>query len=119
MKKTIMIADDDQDILFTIGVMLETAGYEVFSTLDGTYVLEGEYECPDLYLLDKRIPDLDGLEICRELRRRPVSMDIPIIIISASPRARQQALDAGATDFLEKPFEMKALLAMVKKYVSG
>ncbi|HEX8038354.1 MAG TPA: response regulator [Chryseosolibacter sp.] len=116
MKKTVMIADDDPDILFTIGVMLETAGYEVISTLDGTYVLEGEYESPDLYLLDKGIPDLDGIEICRQLRKRLVSANIPIIVISASPRSRQEALNAGANAFLEKPFQMKDLLAAVKKF---
>lgn len=113
-----MIADDDLDILYSLSVILENAGYEVFSTLDGTYVVEGEYEYPDLYLLDKRIPDMDGLEICRQLRRNAGSRDIPVIIISASPKAATHALQAGANDFLEKPFEMSTLLDVVAKHLA-
>ncbi|RPI35148.1 MAG: response regulator [Nitrospiraceae bacterium] len=116
IKKRIFIADDDLDILYAMSVMLEDAGYDVASSLDGRYVVEGEYEYPDLYLLDKRIPDLDGLEICRRLRAKDGTKDIPIIIISASPKVAEQALKAGATDFLEKPFQMNTLLALIDRY---
>lgn len=118
MKKMIMLADDDPDILFTLGMVLENEGYEVFSTLDGSYVLDGQYEYPDLYLLDKHIPDMDGVEICRRLRQKTASRNIPVIIISASHQARQQALNAGANAFLEKPFDLKVLLQMVRKFTA-
>lgn len=68
MKKKILIVDDDPDIVFAITVMLQGAGYDVSSSLTGKYILEGRYQYPDLYLLDKRIPDIDGIEICRHLR---------------------------------------------------
>lgn len=119
MKKKILIVDDDEDILFTLGVMLKNAGYEVISSLNGMFVLDGEYDPPDLFLLDKRIPDVDGLEICRQLRKRIASKHTPIVILSATPQTRGQALEAGANDFLEKPFEMKVLLQMVNRYVTG
>jgi CheY-like chemotaxis protein len=116
MKKRIFIAEDDLDILFTINMMLENAGYEVELSSSGRYVVEGKYKYPDLFILDKRIPDMDGLEVCRQLRNRPECKNIPIIIISASPKFGDQALTAGANDFLEKPFEMNDLLKMVGKY---
>jgi CheY-like chemotaxis protein len=118
MKKRILIAEDDLDILFTLNMMLENAGYEVELSANGTYIIEGNYHYPDLFLLDKRIPDMDGLEVCRQLRIKPECKDIPIIIISASPKFGPQALNAGANDFLEKPFQMKDLLQMVGKYTS-
>ena len=118
MKKTILIADDDPDILFTLRVMLEAAGYEVLDFSEGRFVLEGKYEYPDLFILDKRMPDIDGLDVCRQLRTRPECNDIPIIIISASPKFGPPSLAAGANDFLEKPFQLKDLLAMVKKYTT-
>lgn len=116
MKKKIIIAEDDVDILFTINFMLVEAGYEVELSASGRFILEGTYDVPDLYILDKRIPDMDGLEVCRQLRLRPESRSIPIIVISASPRFGPQALRAGANDFLEKPFQMYQLLELVETY---
>ena len=116
MKKRIIIAEDDLDILFTLNLMLENAGYEIEISSSGKYILEGEYDFPDLFILDKRIPDMDGLEVCRQLRLRPECKDIPIIVISASPKFGPQALMAGANDFLQKPFQMDDLLRMVNRY---
>lgn len=103
-------------ILFTMRIMLEDAGYEVIESSTGKFVLEAEYKSPDLIILDKRMPDIDGLEVCRQLRTREECKDIPIIIICASGRP---ALNAGANDFLEKPFHLKDLLKMVEKYTGG
>src|SRR5687768_17078443 len=100
-------------------MMLEDAGYEVIDSSLGKFVLEGKYECPDLFILDKRMPDIDGLEVCRQLRHREECKNTPIIIISASPKFGQPALNAGANDFLAKPFQLKELLAMVKKYMDA
>jgi CheY-like chemotaxis protein len=117
MNKRIVIAEDDEDILFTLNLMLTEAGYDVEPLTSARTLLEGQYPYPDLYILDKRMPDMDGLDVCRQLRLRPECAYIPIIIISASPRFGQQALNAGANDFLEKPFQMQNLLQMVDKYV--
>jgi DNA-binding response OmpR family regulator len=67
--------------------MLENAGYEVDLSSNGKFILKGKYDYPDLYILDKRIPDIDRLDVCRELRRNRASKNIPIIIISASPKS--------------------------------
>ena len=117
MSMKILLAEDDPDILFTVQMILQNAGYHVAATPLGRYVLDGDYQYPDLFILDKRMPDIDGLDVCRELRERTECKTIPIIIISASPKFGPQALMAGANDFLEKPFQMKNLLEMVAKYI--
>jgi CheY-like chemotaxis protein len=86
------------------------------SFLNKRYVADCQYDFPDLYLLDKRIPDIDGLEIGRRLRANTSSKDIPVIVVSASPKIQQQALNAGATDFLERPVQMNSLLKIVDRY---
>ena len=116
-KKRIMIAEDDDDILLTLSVILENAGYEVETSKTGRFILECRYAPPDLFILDKRVPDIDGLDVCRMLRSMPEYRKTPVIIISASPKFGSKALAAGANDFLEKPFEIHRLLTMIKTYV--
>lgn len=79
--------------------------------------MENSCEVPDLYILDKRMPDMDGLDVCRYLRNRAESRNLPVIIISASPKFGPQALKAGASDFLEKPFGLETFLAVVRKHL--
>lgn len=115
-KKRIMIVEDDDDIILALRVILETEGYLVASSKTGRFLLKGRYEPPNLFILDKRVPDIDGLEVCRLLRTREEFEKTPVIIISASPRFGSQAIAAGANDFLEKPFELHHLLKLVGKY---
>lgn len=115
-KKRIMVVEDDDDILLTLRVILETAGYEVESSKTGHFVLERRYAPPDLLILDKRLPDIDGLDVCHLLRGMEKFEKTPVIMISASAKFGHLALAAGANDFLEKPFEMHHLLRLVEKY---
>jgi CheY-like chemotaxis protein len=117
MKKKIILVEDDLDILFTVGMILENAGYAVESLSSARSIVDGDYTLPDLFILDKRMPDMDGLDVCRHLRSKPESQDIPVVIISASPKFGPHALNAGANAFLEKPFQLKALLELVQKYM--
>jgi DNA-binding response OmpR family regulator len=119
MQKKITIVEDDPDILFTLSVMLTNAGYSVEQLSTGATIMDDTCECPDLFILDKRMPDMDGLDVCRHIRETAISTATPVIIISASPRFGPQAIRAGANDFLEKPFQMKTLLAMVKRYLDS
>ena len=119
MKKKIILIEDDADILLTLNMILESAGYEVNPLTSARTVMNGTFEIPDLFILDKRMPDMDGLEVCRHLKSKPETKDIPVIIISASPKFGGAALKAGANDFLAKPFTMTALLAMVEKYTAA
>jgi DNA-binding response OmpR family regulator len=118
MKRKILILEDDPDILFALNIILENEGYDVKQLSSGKAIMDGTCELPDLYILDKRMPDMDGLDVCRHLRGQKESKDIPVIIISASPKFGPQALKAGANNFLEKPFQMKDFLLLVRKYLS-
>src|SRR5450432_3888413 len=113
--KKIMIADDDPGIVDSMTFMLEFAGYRVSSTLDGASLLQMEDELPDLLLLDIWMSGTDGRDVCKLLRQKPLTSKLPIVMISASKDIERSALDAGADDFLAKPFEMDELLKKIEQ----
>lgn len=115
--KRIMIADDDPGIVDAIEMLLEFEGYEVSSTVDGSTVLDMREELPDLLLLDIWMSGDDGRDICRKLKSIPSTKSIPVIMISASKDIEQSARDAGADDFIAKPFEMDALLQKIEGFI--
>jgi DNA-binding response OmpR family regulator len=114
----VLIVEDDPDILFTMTFILKEAGYDVEALSTGKSILEENYNTPDIYILDKRMPDMDGLDVCRHIRSQDRSKNIPVIVISASPKFGPQALHAGANDFIEKPFHMTTLIGMIDKYAN-
>lgn len=116
--KKIYIAEDDPDILFSLSTMLEDAGYRVRGSSRATPILNGDHASVDLFILDKQMPDGDGLEVCRYLRAQATTRDTPVILISAHARLADEALHAGASDYIEKPFEMHYLLNVVSKFVN-
>jgi DNA-binding response OmpR family regulator len=117
MKKKILVTDDDPGVHDIFKIIFEKAGYDVVVNDDGHAIMENNFESPNLFLLDKQLPGVDGLEICRYLKSREDTREIPVIMISASPDLRKHAKIAGADDCLEKPFNRKALLDIVQKYV--
>jgi CheY-like chemotaxis protein len=117
IKKKITIADDDPGIRDIVRLILERLGYEVTAFQSADALMEKQLEVPDLFLLDKQLPGMDGLELCKHLHKETVYESVPIIMISASPQIKELARLAGATDALEKPFEIRQLREMVKKYI--
>jgi DNA-binding response OmpR family regulator len=117
MIKKILIADDDPAILDSIKIILELEGYEVDTTVNGETIYKMEKEYPALLLLDIWMSGQDGRDICKYLKSNEHTKDIPIIMISASRDIEKSARDAGAEDFISKPFEMDELLSKVSKYV--
>ncbi|WP_316801811.1 PleD family two-component system response regulator [Pedobacter nototheniae] len=111
--KKILIADDDEGIVDAVTMILEVMGYEVEFTYDGGTVIDAVKGKPDLIMLDIWMSGHDGRDICKALKNNPDYKEIPILMISASRDIRQSALDAGANDFMEKPFEMDSLLNKV------
>jgi len=109
-----MIADDDPGILDAVGIMLEFEGYEVQSTLNGSTLLNMESKFADLLLLDIWMSGADGRDICKQLKQKPATSKIPIVLISASKDIERSAMEAGADDFLEKPFDIEVLLAKIE-----
>jgi DNA-binding response OmpR family regulator len=117
MTKKILIAEDDPDILFILDMILNDAGYKVQPLTDGSSIVEGKTEVPDLFILDKEMPFIDGLALCKFLKVKEETKDVPIIMISAYHKLKQKAKAVGVDDFIEKPFEIKNLLKTISKHI--
>lgn len=111
----ILVVEDDPDILNALNIALGSVGFDVDVLLNGKCILENRFTVPDVVILDKRLPDVDGLEICRYLKSRPPYETIPVIMISASPKMKEKAIESGATSFLEKPFAMQQLVSAIRQ----
>lgn len=119
MLKRILIADDDPGIGDMMQLILEDAGFDVEIQTDGNVVQQMQKPFPDLLFLDIRLSGTDGRAICRHLKSHEATSSFPIILFSANKSMRQMARDAGADDFLAKPFEMLDLLALATKYLGN
>lgn len=119
MPKKILVIDDDGGILEAFEAMLTSVGYEVeISTDPDSLQKRTKNMLPDLLLLDVLLSGRDGREICKQLKSQPETKELPIIMISAHPGAGTTIKDAGADDFLPKPFEMDDLLKKIAKYTT-
>lgn len=114
-----MIADDDPGILDAVSIMLQYEGYEVRSTLNGADLLTMESGLPDLLLLDIWMSGNDGRDICRYLKQQALTSTLPIVMISASRDIERSAMEAGADDFLAKPFDMDDLINKIEQHIAG
>lgn len=117
MKKNIFIVDDDPGIRDALELALNRNNYQLSVFGTGEALLSEEFVTPDLILLDKQLPGIDGLDVCKKLKNQEQTSHVPIIILSASPHLNNMAKQAGADDFLEKPFSIKTLRLLVEKYV--
>lgn len=113
----VLIIEDERDIADLIGFNLERAGYEVTKAHDG---IEGAsmalHQSPDLVILDLMLPGKDGFKVFKEIRRDARSRDIPVIMLTARAQTedRIKGLEAGADDYLTKPFSPKELMLRVQ-----
>ena len=118
---TVLVADDDGDILRFVEINLRLEGFEVITALDGPDALaKAAAVRPDLVLLDVRMPGIDGYTICAQLRADASLAAVPVIIVTANYGAAEveAARRAGADDFLVKPFHPDMLLDMAKAMLS-
>lgn len=116
-KPTILVVEDEIPLLTLLRYNLEKQGYRVEEAADGQEALMRVAEArPDLVLLDWMLPALSGIEVCRQLRRRPNTRDLPIIMVTARTEDQDavRALDTGADDYISKPFAMEGLLARIR-----
>ena len=121
MAEKILVVDDDLDTLRLVGIMLERQGYEILAASTGRQAISVAHASyPDLILLDLMMPDIDGLEVARELRAIPETQDIPIIMFTAKAQLddKLEGFDAGADAYLTKPTQPRELLAQVKAVLS-
>ena len=111
MAGRILVVDDEPNILASIVPLLRARGYDVFTAMTGRAALEAvERDEPDLVILDLGLPDLDGVVVCSQIR---ADHSTPIVVLSArgAENDKVRALDAGADDYVTKPFGTEELLA--------
>ena len=114
MSQRVLIVDDEPAILAAMAPLLRARGYEVSTAASGRRTLDAlEHERPDLIVLDLGLPDMDGIEVCRLIRD---GSSTPIIVLSARGKEADKvaALDAGADDYVTKPFGVEELMARIR-----
>lgn len=121
MKTKILVVDDEPDALEVLGFKLREAGYTPIFAKDGTRAIGlARDERPDLIVLDLMLPEVDGLEVCKILRRDSSTSSIPIIMLTAraAEMDRVLGLELGADDYVTKPFSPRELVIRIKKQLS-
>lgn len=116
-KSTILIVDDERDILDLIEYNLKKEGFDVLTAEDGEEGIKiAKQHIPDLVLLDIMMPKMDGMEVCDQLRLDPKMKHIPIIFLTArsDEKTEVKSLDKGADDFLTKPISTAKLVSRIK-----
>jgi CheY-like chemotaxis protein len=119
MKHRILVADDDSSIRDIFQIILVRAGYDLELIEDANEIFNNNFKIPDLFLIDKLLSGVDGLQVCRYLKDNPDTCNIPVVMVSASPDIGALAIKAGADDFVEKPFELSYLLKVIERNING
>jgi len=118
--KRILAVDDEPHILKLVAFSLKSGGYDVLEAADGLSAISiAQEEHPDLILLDVMMPACDGYEACRRLKADPSTADIPVMMLTAKTQVaeRKTGEDAGAVDYINKPFTPKDLVAQVRGFL--
>jgi DNA-binding response OmpR family regulator len=118
----ILLVDDEPNIVMSLEFLMRKNGYQVGIARNGTEALAALAETPyDLVLLDVMMPDVDGYQVCRQLRQRPDRATTKVIFLSAKSQAAdvQKGYDAGADLYIPKPFSTRQLMQKVRELLGG
>ncbi|MDB6093195.1 MAG: two component transcriptional regulator, winged helix family [Verrucomicrobia bacterium] len=118
MKQKILVVDDEPDALEVLGFKLREAGFTPIFAADGLKALAAvRAERPDLVVLDLMLPELDGLEVCKLMRRDPATASIPVLMLTAKAAEmdRVVGLELGADDYVTKPYSPRELVLRIRK----
>ena len=121
-KPTILIVDDEPDVVNLWQRALVMEGFDVIPAFDGISALDiAETEKPDLVLLDIMMPMMSGFEACRLLKNNPQTQDIPVLCVTSAqnPEVRKNVENAGAQGLLIKPFTTKELIAQINRHLAA
>jgi DNA-binding response OmpR family regulator len=113
----ILVVDDEPDLLELVAFNLKAEGFEVFTAANGPEALnQARALLPDLIVLDLMLPDLDGVAVCEILQRLPSTAPIPVVMLTAwsTDLARTVGLQAGAKDYVTKPFSPRELVSRIR-----
>ena len=113
-KQTILVIDDDPDIGIMMKMMLEFKGYNTF-VIERADEVMGKINTDkiDLIIMDMLLSGVNGVDVCSDLKKDAKTINIPIVMISAHPSAKDMCLGAGADDFIAKPFDMQDMLSRI------
>ncbi|MBS0661069.1 MAG: response regulator [Verrucomicrobia bacterium] len=117
MASSVLIVDDEPDVIDLVKIHLKKAGYQVLTALNGATGLDiARRERPDVIVLDLMLPGMTGIEVCRELRRHPETATLGVVMLTAKgqPSERIAGLETGADDYVTKPFSPKELVLRVQ-----
>ncbi len=117
-KKRIYVADDDANILELMQLILESKGYEVITSPDGRSLSKLQ-EIPDMVFLDIAMSGSDGSEICHAYKQTPHEGERPVVLVSANTNLHEIASRCGADAFLAKPFDIKSVVELARKYTTN
>lgn len=117
--KIVLVIDDDQDFQMILKVSLNQSGFQVRSLFDGEIAPTFQEEpFPDLILLDVDLPRANGVEVGKQLKSNASTRNIPVIMVSANPYVDELCREAGAIDYVQKPFTLKTLIQKVEERLS-
>ena len=123
MSARVLVVDDDPEIVTFLATLLELEGIEsqVATSAAAALTMVERAGPPQLVLLDIAMPDRDGLDLCRALKKDPRTRDVPVFVVSARPGKDvvERALAAGAEEFIRKPFENRELIARIRSRLSA
>ena len=122
MTKSIMIVDDNSELVSLYSIMFERQGYRVLKAMNGASALQIlEDSAPDLFILDIMMPEINGIELCRRIRALPQHEETPVIFLSAYSDTEivEKTFAAGANDFARKPIDLQDLEAKVHKLLGS
>ena len=117
VKPTVLVVEDEAALVAMLRYNLEKQGFDVTEAVDGQEAIDRIAESPpDIVLLDWMLPVMSGIEVCRQIRRRPATRDLPVIMVTARSEDQDavRGLNTGADDYITKPFNMDALLARMR-----
>jgi CheY-like chemotaxis protein len=120
-RRRVLVVDDDPEIVTFLATLLELEGIDSTVATSAAAALEKlEHVVPHLVLLDIAMPDRDGLDLCRALKKDPRTRNVPVFVVSARPGKDvvERALAAGAEEFIRKPFENQELIARIRVRLS-
>lgn len=121
-QRTILIADDNQQIRMLVKAALASLGHRILEAADGEQALEMALEhVPDLVLLDVTMPNLDGWEVLRFMRKKPETAEVPVMMLTTAAQKwdLERGAELGCNDYLTKPFEPKVLREHVVRMLGG
>jgi len=122
MARSVLVVDDEPNIVLSLEFLMKQAGLEVRTASDGQAALEAvRSQLPDLILLDISMPNGDGFEVCRKIRANPDWRGVRIIMLTAKGRdsEREKGLAAGADDYITKPFSTHDVINRVEAQIGG